>query len=148
MTDDQGLGRGLELLLRQGGREELAPHDGADLVVLEGAAKHHLSLDAGGDFRHLHGGRHEVSALALADHLEDDLLGTGLDGVAAGTFLALESVQELLGDVGALVVEDARGAQALAVVEVLGGGGGEYLVARSDGQLDGVAADAGGTGPD
>jgi len=49
---------------------------------------------------------------------------------------------------GAAVVEGLAGAEALDVVVVVRGGGGQDVVAGCGGELDGVAADAGGAAPD
>jgi len=48
----------------------------------------------------------------------------------------------------AAVVEGLAGAEALDVVVVVRGGGGQDVVAGCGGELDGVAADAGGAAPD
>ena len=61
---------------------------------------------------------------------------------------ALQGIDQIGGDGGAVVVEDVTCAEILHVREVLGRGGGEDFVAGGDGELDGAAADAGGTAPD
>ena len=61
---------------------------------------------------------------------------------------AVEGGGQFVLDGRGVVVKGAAGAEVLDVGEVLGGGGRDDVVARGDGALDGVAADARGAAPD
>ena len=70
------------------------------------------------------------------------------DGEGARAVFALEGSDQVLLDGRAAVVKGVGGAEVGDVVEVFWGSGRDDVVARGDGALDGVAADARGTAPD
>lgn len=71
------------------------------------------------------------------------------DGIeCASNCFALERVNQLIDDGLAVIVKDLAGSELLDVVKILGRGSGDDIIAGSDGELNGVAADACGPSPD
>lgn len=168
--------RGDVLALGESSGQEVLVDGTADLVSHQVAAEYKLLVDAlppGLDLRrrsvppHEHpkrdepqrasgelaGHRHarlgdEFPTPTRADDVEARLQRAVADRNRAGGLAVAEGRDDVVDHRRAVVVEDARGAQPPEVVEVLGRRRGDHFVARGDAELDGIAADAGGTAPD
>lgn len=149
--DHHGFGGGDKLPARQGLGQIVLVHGLSDIVVLERGAEDGLHGHPLGGFGETSfcGGDELVVPFTLGDQARDGLPGRGADAVERSRAGAgPERRQEVLQDRGAVVVVHLGRTQGLDQAEIPGGRRGDDLVARRDGELDGVAPDAGSAAPD